>query len=195
VLLLVGCSDLLDRSRADVVVRLEAADEPAVTRVRQDALAGAPAWGGVRVGERTGDVGESALEFTLPGENLDLALGALRDLDARVVSTEIDVDAEQIERTTTTAAGEAARNAPAEAGRVRLRVEVTRAAPGGADAAARTVMSVFSIIGLIATVRWIREMVRSRRRRRERPRTRRIERLDLRDDPPTQENPRVPPGW
>jgi hypothetical protein len=187
-----GCSDLLDTNKADAVVQIEADDQPAVLQTRQEVLASAPTWGGTRVGEQTTKPTESALEFMLPGENLDMALGALGRLDARVVSTTIDVDADQIERPTTTAAEDGDTPDPTE-GQVRLRVEVTEASPTGAGAVVRLVMALFSVVGMIATVMWI---VNWWRRRGEHltPR-RRIDRVDLREDPPTQETPRVPPQW
>lgn len=188
------------------MIRLEARDRAAVMRVRQDVLAGASAWGGVRVGEQTGDVGESALEFTLPGPNLDIAIGAIGDVGATVVSTEIDVEASQIERTTTSrpaddGVGDGGPD-PGD-GQVRLRVEVSEESPAGAEALLRGPMAVFSIVGVVATLRWLRDLVGSRRpgRRRgdrghgEGPPRRSIDRVDLRDDPPTQETPRIPPTW
>jgi hypothetical protein len=178
VVLLAGCSDLIRGSGADVTVQLEAEDRPHLMRVRQEVLSGSSAWGGVRVGEVTADAGAAALEFTLPGSNLDMALGAVGQVGARVTSTEIDLDPQQIDET----------------GEVRLRVELDEQAAGDADAVLRTVMAVFSIIGMLATVRWIRDALRSRRNRSAKSR-RRIERVDLRNEPPTQENPRVPPAW
>lgn len=195
-----ACSDLLDSNAADVVVQLEAKDEAAVARVRQDVLASASTWGGVRVGEQTGEVGASSLEFTLPGESLDIALGALDGVaDAQVTSTEIDVDAEQIERTTTTTAADSREAADGDAGRVRLRVEVTGESPTGLEGVVRALMAVFSVIGLISTVRWLRSLPGRHSRRSGRddgdPPRRNIDRVDLRRDPPTQETPRIPPGW
>ena len=92
-----GCSDLLDTNSADAVVQIEADDQAQVLLTRQEVLTSASTWGGTRVGEQTTDASETALEFTLPGENLDLALSAIGALDARVVATTIDVDAQQIE--------------------------------------------------------------------------------------------------
>lgn len=200
--LLAGCSGLLGASSADVVVQLEAKDQRQVKRVRSDVLSSASTWGGVRVGEQTGDVGDSALEFTLPGANLDIALGSLGDVDARVVSTEIDVDPAQIERPSTPAA-EGGSDQEATAGQVRLRVEVSAEPEGGLGSIVRLAMSVFSLIGVVATYRWLRDAFGRRtgeRRTRNTPsvgtRTRRsIDRFDLRDDPPTQETPRIPPQW
>jgi hypothetical protein len=188
-----GCSDLLDTNSADAVVQIEADDQAQVLLTRQEVLTSAGTWGGTRVGEQTTDASETALEFTLPGENLDLALSAIGDLDARVVATTIDVDAQQIDRavTTTVEGGEAPDPADSQ---VRLRVEVTEAAPAGAGAFVQLVMAVFSVIGIIATVGWV---LRWWRRRGDRtvPPKRNIDRVDLREDPPTQETPRVPPQW
>lgn len=189
-----GCSDLLD-SQADVVVRVEVADQAAVMKVRQQALASAPAWGGVRVGERSADIGDSALEFTLPGENLDIALGAIDDLDARRVSTDIDVDAAQISRTTTPPEDRDDPRRARDDQDVRLRLEVAQSSPAGVEGLLRTLMAVFSVIGVIATVRWFRDRLAARRDRRDGPPRRTIDRVDLRDEPPTDETPRVPPVW
>lgn len=188
-----GCSDLLDSKSADAVVQIEADDQDQVLLTRQEVLASATTWGGTRVGEQTTDASETALEFTLPGKNLDTALAAIGDLDARVVSTTIDVDAEQIDRAPTTTVEGAAPPDPA-ADQVRLRVEVTEATPAGAGAFLQLVMAVFSVIGVIATVGWIVGWWRRRGDRTVPPR-RNIDRVDLREDPPTQETPRVPPQW
>ena len=142
------------------------------------------------MGEQTTKPTESELEFMLPGENLEMALGALGRLDARVVSTTIDVDAEQIERTTTTDSD--GKTEDSTDGQVRLRVEVTEASPTGAGAVLRLVMALFSVIGIVATVMWVLNWWR-RRGEPDAPK-RQIERFDLRD-PPTQETPRVPPQW
>lgn len=188
-----GCSDLLDTNSADAVVKIEADDQSKVLLTRQEVLASAPSWGGTRVGEETTDASETALEFTLPGQNLDLALSAIGDLESRVVSTTIDVDASQVERGPTTTVEGAEPPDPAES-EVRLRVEVTQSAAGGAGAVLQLVLAVFSVIGMVATAGWVLSWWR-RRGERTVPPQRNIDRVDLRDDPPTQETPRVPPQW
>lgn len=198
-MLLAGCSGLLDTDSADAVVQIEADDRAQVLLTRQDVLASASTWGGTRVGEQTTEPDQTALEFTLPGENLDLALGAIGQLDARVVSTTIDVDAEQVDRAPAPAPGDADADADAEPGdpaaqQVRLRVEVSESAAPGAGAFVQLVMAVFSVIGMVATVSWILGWWRRRGQRTVPPR-RNIDRVDLRDDPPTQETPRIPPQW
>ena len=55
-------------------------------------------------------------------------------------------------------------------------------------------MAVFSVVGIVATVGWIVNWWRRRGDRTVPPR-RNIDRVDLREDPPTQETPRVPPQW
>ena len=188
-----GCSDLLDTKSADAVVQIEADDQAEVLLTRQEVLASATTWGGTRVGEQTTEANETALEFTLPGENLEIALSAISALDARVVATTIDVDAEQIDRAPATTVEGADPPDPADA-QVRLRVEVTEATPAGAGAFLQLVMAVFSVIGMVATVGWIMKWWRRRGTRTVPPR-RNIDRVDLREDPPTQETPRVPPQW
>jgi hypothetical protein len=193
-----ACSDLLDPDDEDVLVRIAADDDAEVRRTRQEILASASTWGGVRVGEQTGEAQGTALEFTLPGPNLDIALGTINQLDARVVSTDIDVDPAQLERSTTTRPDDdESDREPVENEAVRLRVEVTAEPSAGLDGALRAVMAVFSIIGVVATLRWIGDRWRGRRPvddDPDRPR-RRIDRVDLREDPPTAETPQVPPPW
>lgn len=184
-----GCSDMLERSQADAVVVLDAPDRAAVLRLRQEVLAQAGTWGGVRVGEKTAEQdGDTALTFALPGPNLDIALSGIGRLKAEVRSTSIDVDPEQVDRTTP-ATGTDGR---AEDNSVRLRVEIDEQRPAGAGAALRLVMAVFSVVGMVATGLWI---VHWWRRRGEEPppsdgRRRRI--VDVRGDPPTEETPQVP---
>lgn len=185
----VGCSGFGSK-KADVVVQIEADDQNQVLLTRQEILRGASAWGGTRVGEQTNDPSETALEFTLPGQNLEAALGALSDLDAAVVSTTIDVDAAQIQRTPTTTAGDPPPD-PADQ-QVRVRVEVSERRSAGTGAFAQLVMAVFSVIGMVATAGWIMRWWRSRGERSARPR-RQIDRVDLREGPPTQETPVIPP--
>jgi hypothetical protein len=188
-----GCSDLLDTGQADAVIQLEADDQDQVLLTRQDVLASAPTWGGTRVGEQTTEPNETALEFTLPGENLELALSAISELDARVVGRTIDVDPSQVDRTPTTT--EPGQDPPDPAERqVRLRVEVTEAAPAGAGAFVQLLMALFSVIGVVATVGWVLRWRRGRHPTAPPPR-RNIDRVDLREEPPTQETPRVPPQW
>lgn len=194
--LLSGCSDLIGDTKADVVLELEADDEAQVLRTRQEVLASAPTWSGTRVVERTSSPDESVLEFTLPGGDLDLALSSLGQLDARLVTTEIDVDPEQLDRTpptTATGDGPAGGTDPGER-TVRLRVLVKEASPAGVGPLLQLVMAVFSLVGMVATVGWVLRWWRDRGDRALPPR-RRIERLDLREDPPTEETPRVPPQW
>ncbi len=176
-------------------------------RTRQEALASASTWSGTRVAEETAGADETALEFTLPGDQLDVALAALSDLDARVVATQIDVDAEQIDRfapSATTGPDDAADPDPdpAEAedvAPVRLRVEVTEAAAPGAGVLGQIVLWVFAAIGVVASWRAVADRWAERRGRGTgsgtRRRDRAIDRVDLRDDPPTQETPRVTPPW
>ncbi len=188
-LVLVGCSGL-GSNKADVVLRLEVDDLSALQRTRHEVLTSAGTWGGTRVGEETTEPDETALEFSLPGQNLDMALGALNALDARTVETRIDVDPEQVDRTTTPPDG----GEPAEVEDVRLRVEVVEAPPAPAGSLGRMVLAVFSVIGMVATVGWILKLWRRRGEALEQrvPRVRNIDRVDLREDPPTQETPQVP---
>jgi hypothetical protein len=191
-LALTGCGAMFGAGRADVTVQLEAGDRAQMMRVRQEVLSGAATWGGVRVGEQTGDVGTAALEFTLPGENLDIALGAIDEVDARVVSTEIDVDAKQLRRDAPLP-DEGAR-APSPPDDVRLRIEVTEAAAAGPETLLRSLMALFTVIGIVSSGRWLLGLMRPRSSAGRRP-PRRIDRADLERDPPTQENPQVPPAW
>ncbi len=191
-----SCGDLLATNQADAVVKIEADDQPAVLQTRQEILASAGTWGGTRVGEETTQPNETALEFSLPGENLEIALGALGRLDARVVATEIDVDAQQIDRAQTPAesTGTATAPDPAES-KVRLRVEVTQAASVGAGGLLRFIMAIFSLIGMVATAIWAKNRFTGRSKPTARPPRRRIEKIASFEDPPTQETPRVPPQW
>lgn len=185
-----GCSGL--SSKSDVVVKLEVEDPSAVQRVRHEVLTGAGTWGGTRVAEESTTPEEIALEFSLPGQNLDMAIGALDALDANRVETRIDVDPEQVDRTTTPPEGEDAE--PADP--VRLRVEVVEAS-GSSGSLGRMVLAIFSVIGMVATALWVLGLWRRRRDEMDvtMPRVRNIDRVDLREDPPTQETPQVPPGW
>ena len=54
------------------------------------------------------------------------------------------------------------------------------------------IMAVFSVVGMVATAGWIMRWWRRRGERTVPPR-RRIDRVDLRDGPPTQETPAIPP--
>lgn len=188
-----SCSDLLSNGSADVVVEIEADDQAQVLRTRQEVLATAPTWAGTRVGERTTGADETSLEFSLPGDKLELALAALDELDARVVSTQIDVDVDQIDRTPTTLDDRGEPPDPASR-TIRLRVEVAQAGSPGAGALVGLVIVVFSLVGMVSTVGWIVRWWRRRDETSVAPR-RIIDRVDLRDDPPTQETPRVPPEW
>ncbi|MEX0767356.1 MAG: hypothetical protein WD029_02680 [Microthrixaceae bacterium] len=209
VLLATSCGDLLSSNQADAVVKIEADDQPAVLQTRQEILTSAASWGGTRVGEETTQPNQTALEFSLPGENLEIALGALGRLDARVVATEIDVEAQQIDRSqssaTSSESGETSDSAspakPAE-NKVRLRVEVTQAASAGTGGFLRLIMAIFSLIGMVATAMWITNKVKGRSKPKSRPPRRRIATSTSSSfedpptlDPPTQETPRVPPQW
>ena len=191
-----SCGDLLATNQADAVVKIEADDQPAVLQTRQEILASAGTWGGTRVGEETTQPNETALAFSLPGENLEIALGALGRLDARVVATEIDVDAQQIDRAQTPAESTGTATAPDPAdSKVRLRVEVTQAASVGAGGLLRFIMAIFSLIGMVATGIWAKNRLTSRSKPTPRPPRRRIEKIASFEDPLTQETPRVPPQW
>ena len=186
---LAGCSDLTNR--ADATVVLEAADRAAVLRLRQELLDQAGSWGGVRVGESTAErQGDTALTFSLPGRNLDAALGSIGRLDAVVASTSIDVTPEQVDRSAAPATTATTRDT-ANPDRVWLRVAIgeqsTAAGPG---AALRLVMTLFSVVGMVATGLWVTRILR--RRHEEPPRRARARVLDITGDPPTQETPRVP---
>jgi len=187
---LTACSDLLQQ--ADAVVVLEAPDRPAVLRLRQELLDQSGSWGGVRVGETTAEQqGDTALTFSLPGRNLDAALGSIGRLNAVVRSTSIDVKPEQVDRNAPVTTSAPGADAPG-ADRVRLRVEIAEASPGGAGALLRLVMAVFSVVGMVAVGLWILNWTR----RRGQPSTpsdgRRRRIIDMRGDPPTEETPRVP---
>ena len=187
---LVGCSDLLHQADANVV--LEAPDRPAVLRLRQELLDQSATWGAVRVGEATAEQqGDTALTFSLPGRNLDAALGSINRLDAVVRSTTIDVEPDQVDRNapvTTAASG----TDPAKAGRVRLRVEIAEQAAGGAGAFLRLVMALFSVIGMVAVGLWVLNWFRRRNEPKPPADGRRRRIIDMRGDPPTEETPRVP---
>ena len=196
ILLATSCGDLLDTNQADAVVKIEADDQPAVLQTRQEILASASTWGGTRVGEETIRPDETALEFSLPGESLEIALGALGRLDARVVATKIDVDAQQIDRAQAPVGSgtEGANPDPADS-KVRLRVEVTQASPVGAGGFVRLIMAIFSLIGMVATAIWVRNWIKGRSKPPTRRPRRKIENIATFEDPPTQETPRVPPQW
>ena len=184
-----GCSDLINP--ADATVVLEAPDRPAVLRLRQELLDQASSWGGVRVGESTAEQqGDTALTFSLPGRNLDAALGSIGRLDAVVASTSIDVKPEQVDRNAAPTTTEPGADA-STAGQVRLRVEIgEQASTAGAGAILRVVMALFSVIGMVATGLWI--VHRFRRTDDGPPSPRRPRVVDITGDPPTQETPRVP---
>jgi len=191
-----SCGDLLSTHPADAVVKIEADDQPAVLQTRQEILASASTWGGTRVGEETTRPDETALEFSLPGQNLEIALGALGRLDARVVATKIDVEAQQIDRAQvpSTVAGSTSAPDPADSA-VRLRVEVAQAPAVGAGGFLRFVMAIFSLVGMAATAIWVTNWVKGRSQPKAPRRARRIENIATVEDPPTQETPRVPPQW
>jgi hypothetical protein len=180
-----ACSDL--GNDADATVRIDASDRNQALRLRQDVLQQASTWGGVRVGEQTAEQeGDITLTFSLPGRNLDTALGNIGTLDAERRSTSIDVDREDVDRTATTVAG-----TPAEGsdGQITLRVEIASEPEAGAGALLRLVMAVFSVVGMVATALWVANAWKRRFGRAE-P-TRPPRNIDL-SDPPTEETPRVP---
>ena len=180
-----GCSDLANS--ADATVRIGAADRNQALRLRQDLLQQAPSWGGVRVGERTAEQeGDISLTFSLPGRNLDTALGNIGNLDAERRSTSIDVERDDVDRTATTVAG-----TPSEGsdGEVTLKVEISSEQEAGAGAVLRLVMAIFSVVGMVATAMWVANAWRRRFGRHDTPRPPRN--IDL-SDPPTEETPRVP---
>ncbi len=181
-----GCSDLTNR--ADATVVLQAEDQPAVLRIRQDLLDQAPSWGGIRVGETsTEQDGSTALTFSLPGQNLDAALGGVGRVGATIESTSIDVDPEQVDRnapTTTSGSGDAGPE------RIRLRVEIAADSTEGAGALLRLVMALFSVVGMVATALWIVNWWR--RRHGDAPGDKPARIVDITGDPPTQETPQVP---
>jgi hypothetical protein len=187
---LTACSDLLQK--ADATVVLEAPDRPAVLRLRQELLDQSSTWGAVRVGENTAEQkGDTALTFSLPGRNLDAALGSINRLDAVVRSTTIDVEPDQVDRNapaTTAAAGAD----PTKTDRVRLRVEIAEQAAGGAGAFLRLVMALFSVIGMVAVGLWVLNWFRRRNEPKPPAERRRRRIIDMRGDPPTEETPRVP---
>lgn len=197
--ILAGCSDL--GNQADATIRIDAQDRNQALQLRQELLQQAPSWGGVRVGEDTAEKeGEISLTFSLPGRNLDAAIGGIQSMDADVDSTSIDVEREDVERTTTTASSSGSSSQTADDGEITLRVDVT-AAPeaAGAGAVLRLLMAIFSVIGMVATALWISQAWKRRFGREDPPRPRRrIGGADLDDvdvdlsDPPTQETPRVP---
>lgn len=187
----VGCSDLTQQ--ADATVDIAAADSNQATQLRQDLLQRAPSWGGVRVGEDTSEQrGDISLTFSLPGRNLDAALGAIHALDADIESQSIDVERGDVERTTTSQAGTPSAD---DDGQVTLEVNIgSQPDAAGAGALLRLVMAVFSIIGMVSTVLWIGRAWKRRFGTEDapRPRRRNID-VDI-SDPPTQETPQVPRG-
>lgn len=190
-----ACSEL--GNQADATVKIEAADRPQALRLRQDLLDQAASWGGVRVGERTAEQqGDISLTFSLPGRNLDAALGSINRLDADIDSTDIDVDRSAVDRTATTAASRSPRtgtsgNPTGDAdGQIHLRVDIAAKAGPGAGALVRLVMAIFSVVGMVATVMWVVGAWR-RRFSQERPQRRRRRIVDI-SDPPTEETPVVP---
>ena len=191
-LVLGGCSDLVQQ--ADATVDIAAEDTNQATQLRQDLLQRAPSWGGVRVAEDTEEQrGDISLTFSLPGRNLDAALGTIHSLDADVESQSIDVERGDVERTTTTA--KEGTPSAGDDGQVTLRVNISsQPAAAGAGAVLRLVMAVFSIIGMVATALWISRAWKKRFGAEDspRPRRRNID-VDL-SDPPTQETPQVPRG-
>ncbi len=186
-----ACSEL--GNRADATVKIDARDRPEALRLRQELLDQSSTWGGIRIGERTVEQeGDISLTFSLPGKNLDAALGSINHLDAQIDSTDIDVDRTDVDRTVTTVTTGTSRDADAAAsdGQIRLRVEIAATPEPGAGAFLRLVMAVFSVIGMVATVMWISHAW-GRRFPKEPPERRRRTIVDI-SDPPTAETPIVP---
>lgn len=186
---LTGCSDLTDR--ADATVTIDAQDRAHALRLRQELLDQSSSWGGVRVGERTTERdGDASLTFSLPGRNLDAALGSIRRLDGELDSTRIDVDRSEIDRNAPSTSAPAGTRSDADDGEITLRVDVQSSTPAGAGAFVRLVMSLFSVVGMVATVMWIGNAWRRRFPRERPPQRRRV--IDLGGDPPTEQTPTVP---
>ena len=150
---LAGCTSITE-SKADATVKLQAEDQPAVLRLRQEILTGAKTWGAVRIGEESSDSDrDSVLVFSLPGPNLDAALGGLNRLDATIESTDIDVAPEKLDRnvTTTIASGTPKES---ESQNIRLKVEIEADRGAGFGGFFRLVMAILSVVGAIVTFRW-----------------------------------------
>ena len=143
---------------------------------------------------------DSVLVFSLPGPNLDAALGGLNRLDATIESTDIDVDPEKLDRsvTTTIASGTAAET---ESQNIRLKVQIEAARGAGFGGFFRLLMAIFSVVGVIVTFRWA---VRGWRHLEDRWRARRDDRRDdgpggptgrtTRTDRMGRSDPSVPPS-
>lgn len=204
-----GCSDI--GNRADATVSIQAKDVNDALQVRQKLLAQAQTWGGARIGEQTDEQeGNVSLTFSLPGRNLDGAIDAVRAMGPQVDSTSVDVDRNEIERTTTTKPNKGATSATTDAtdatdGEVTLQVKVAaNPAPAGAGAALRLIMAIFSLIGIAASTKWVADKYKQRfghpdDRRRSRRRIGEPDPIDPScdidlSDPPTQETPHVPPA-
>ncbi len=186
-----ACSEL--GNRADATVKIDARDRPEALRLRQELLDQSSTWGGIRIGERTVEQeGDISLTFSLPGKNLDAALGSINHLDAQIDSTDIDVDRTDVDRTATTVATGTSRGTDANAsdGQIRLQVLIASKPDTGAGALLRLVMAVFSVIGMVATVLWVRSLWK-RRFPKDPPERRRRTIVDI-SDPPTAETPIVP---
>lgn len=181
-----GCSGLGDQ--ADATVKITAKDGAQALRLRQDLLDQSASWGGVRVGEKTTEKeGDTSLTFSLPGHDLDAALGAIHRLDAQIDSTDIAVERTDVDRTATTASSTPSARNPTD-GQILLRVDVSSRPQAGAGALLRLVMAVFSVIGMVATALWVTGAWK-RRFSRQRPERRRSI-VDI-SDPPTAETPTV----
>jgi hypothetical protein len=201
-----GCSDI--GNHADATVSIQAKDTDDALQLRQKLLSQAQTWGGARIGEQTDEQdGDVSLTFSLPGRNLDGAIDAVRAMGAQVDSTSVDVNREEIDRTTSTKPDKSTPTDTSDAhdGEVTLQVKVTASPkPAGAGAALRLIMAIFSLVGMAATTKWVADKWRQRfghpeDRRRARRRVGEPDPLvpsadiDL-SDPPTQETPRVPRG-
>lgn len=197
---LTSCSDLLEPNKPDAVVSIPVEGAKSLDEARKEVKEEAAAVGGVRVGEDTTDPDRVVLEFMLPGKNLDAAVAALERMnDDSVspgsVSTEVDVDENKLteDASTNSTKGSTGKTKDEEAGRVRLRVEISKEASSSALVTTLgAMMLLFSIIGLITSFRWGLRKLGMGRRHEVGPPSRRVERPDLGLDPPTQETPLVP---
>ena len=132
-----GCSDL--GNHADATVSIQANDASDALQLRQKLLSQAQTWGGARICEKAEEQsGDVSLTFSLPGRNLDGAIDAVRAMGAQVDSTSVDVNRDEIERTTSTKPDKPASGSAdaAHDGEVTLQVVVTAdSQPAGAGAA------------------------------------------------------------
>ncbi len=198
VLCLSGCADLLDTNKPDAVVSIPVAGTRSIEEVRKEVKDETARLGGVRVGEDTTEEDQITLEFMLPGRNLDAVMAMLERLDPDAVSTEVNVEESKLTEDTTGSAGDDGASKKSarddEAGRVRLRVEISKDAGSSAVVTAFGALVLFlSVIGLFSSGKWLLRKFRRDHRPRDYPAARRVGRPDLDSDPPTQETPLVPP--